>query len=326
MGRLDRWRNSARELTDNPNLFSTWVKDKAERISAGLKSNKARVLVIVAFILLALWAVTLNHYHLVIGHSNFGLWATTFLVSVGPELAGIVIGVVTIDYLNERRQDRQLKEQLILQLGSHYRDVTDTAIRALRARGWLEDGSLDEARLLGANLSKAGLEGARLRGALLTRANLNGAILCGADLRGARLGGANLRNAIMPDVDLQNANLLGANLEGASPWRCNLKESILCGVNFTDSILEQSDLNGADLREANLSGAKVTAAQLSEAGYLSGATMPDGTMLRNPDPIVYEPNPDGPTFEEWLIMQESQVDKQSLVESTETVSLNDEEG
>ena len=45
---------------------------------------------------LATWAITLTHYKLIIHESPFGLWLTTALESLGPELAGIVIGIVII--------------------------------------------------------------------------------------------------------------------------------------------------------------------------------------------------------------------------------------
>jgi|CXWK01.1.fsa_nt_gi hypothetical protein len=158
-------------------------------------TNLLRAGVVLFFLSLAVWAITLNHHDRVIAHSEPWLWLTTALVSVGPELAGIVIGVVTIDYLNERRQDEQLKGQLILQLGSKHNDVTDTALRVLTARGWLYDGSLSDAFLVTANLSGAELEGADLSGANLWAANLSEANLLRVRLSGAILRNANLSRA-----------------------------------------------------------------------------------------------------------------------------------
>lgn len=100
-----------------------------------MHANLWRAVLVALFLLLAVWALTLSHFELVIANSEPWLWLTDALSNVGPELAGIVIGVVTIDYLNERRQDEQLKEQLILQLGSSHGDVADTAVRALMAKG-----------------------------------------------------------------------------------------------------------------------------------------------------------------------------------------------
>ena len=54
----------------------------------------------------------------------WGYWWAT----LGPELAGIVIGVVFVNSLNERRQTRQLKAQLIRQMGKS--PIKDVAVPA----------------------------------------------------------------------------------------------------------------------------------------------------------------------------------------------------
>ena len=125
--------------------------------------------------------------------TNSAFWGFVIhaLINIGPELAGIIIGVATIDALNEWRQDEQLKKQLILQMGSRHNDVADTAFRALKSYGshgrlydgWLYDGSLCNAYLWRANLEEADLEeadlkGADLRSAILKKAWLKNAKLC----------------------------------------------------------------------------------------------------------------------------------------------------
>lgn len=231
--------------------WKKWVKDNAAII--------LRIGIVLLFLGLAIWAITLNRYGLVIANHEPWLWLTVALVSVGPELAGIVIGVVTIDYLNERRQDEQFKKHLILQMGSSHNDVTDTAIRALRARGWLYDGSLS-----GANLSHANLSGADLQ-----RANLSGAILWGADLTGASLSGANLSRA-----NLQHANLSRSDLQGADLGRADL-----LGADLTDARLVEANLSGASLFEANLNGADLFDANLSET-FLSSANLNRASLFK----------------------------------------------
>lgn len=225
----------------------------------GHTNNIWRVVIVLLFLLLAIWALTLSHLELVIAHSEPWLWLTDALIEVGPELAGIVIGVVTIDYLNERRQDEQLKEQLIVQMGSRHPDVTDTAIRTLMARGWLYDGTLEGALLMHANLSEAGL----------WRANLSRALLVGANLSGAYVPGANLAKANLSEADLTEAALMRANLKGAN------------------------------LSKTNLNGIKNwTVEQLEEAETLEGAIMPDGVQLFMEE-TEWNQRIEGPTFEEW---------------------------
>ena len=300
-----------------------WAKSNA--------TNILRLALVLLFLLLAVWAITLNRYGLVIANHDPWLWLTIALVSVGPELAGIVIGVVTIDYLNERRQDEQLKRQLILQLGSMHNDVTDTALRALKARGWLYDGSLSKAELWGTNLSGANLGRANLSGASfwkanlsgtlleranlsranlmqanlsranLGRANLSGASFGEADLSGAHLWEVNLSGALLLDANLSGANLRRANLSGAILGRPNLRGAIVGRPNLNGAIVGRANLSGANLGRANLSGAKHwTIEQLEQAKTLEGAIMPDEVQLGQ-EATKYKEHIEGPTFEEWKV-------------------------
>ncbi len=111
------------------------------------------------------------------------------------------------------------------------------AIEELRARGWLEDGSLEGIRLCHVHMQNADL----------LRANLKR-----ADLHQASLEGADLRMANLSQAKLTRANLQGANLS-------------------------RTNLEGADLFKANLMGVKnLTDEQLMQAKRLTFATMPDG--------------------------------------------------
>ena len=265
------------DIEDWPEQAKEWAKEWARHNA----TNILRVAIVLLFLGLAIWAITLNRYGLVMADHEPWLWLTVALVSVGPEMAGIVIGVVTIDYLNERRQDAQLKEQLILQLGSIHNDVTDTALRALRARGWLEDGSLSGAFLASANLS----------GAFLGSANLSGVDLGSADLSGAGFGEANLSGAYLLGANLGGAHLQRANLSGAHLWAANLS-----GAN-----LRRANLSGAYLSWVDLSGARNWAIeQLEQAQTLEGATMPDGLQIGGEATWFHEAI-EGPTFEEWKV-------------------------
>ena len=78
-----------------------------------------RAIVIAIFLYLAGWAIWLDfayppgsQWFLV--NNEIGRLIASGLINVAPELAGIVIGVFTIDYLNAYRQKQQLKKQLIL--------------------------------------------------------------------------------------------------------------------------------------------------------------------------------------------------------------------
>jgi uncharacterized protein YjbI with pentapeptide repeats len=129
--------------------------------------------------------------------------------------------------------------------------------------------------------------------------------LRGADLSGADLSGARLTSALVKDpVSLSSANLKDAKLSKTILRGADLSETDLRDADLSRADLSRADLSRADLRWANLSFAdlrganltstKVSPERLAQAKELSGATMPDGKILKS------VANPDGPTFEAWL--------------------------
>ena len=129
----------------------------------------------------------------VIGYLNVHLnWmgplpiVADFYANVSTELASVALTVLVIDALNERRAIQREKESLILQMSSPINAVAREAVRVLRVRGWLVDGTLRRANLLRANLRKAFLEKADLREVFLLKADLSGAYLQWSNLEGAR--------------------------------------------------------------------------------------------------------------------------------------------
>ena len=257
---------------------------------------------------------------------------------VAPELIGIGITIILIDWAVERNQDRQLKGQLILQMGSRHNDVTATAISTLRARGWVKDGSLKGIWLRDANLKRTDLRYANLKRAVLEGANLKRADLSYANLKRAILEGANLQRVVLvyanlEDADLSEADMRWANLRRAILMWANLQEVDLAESNLRRANLRWANLEGANLSRANLERADLGSANLERANLvetslegaslwatnLEGAVMPDGIQLKGPE------NPDGPTYEEWLAVQEGQVDDHVVTEITEAMAGTQEE-
>ena len=256
------------------NRLSGWIKNHA--------NNIARVAIIVIFFLLAIWAISLEHFKLVLGYSGLFPWLTTALKSVGPELAGVVIGVVAIDYFNKRRQGQQareeLRERLKRQLKSSVRDIAVNAIDELRTLEWLDEVLQENKRYFALfKWQGADLREANLRGVRLVNANLQKANLIVANLQGARLEYANLQEALLINTNLQGANLEGANLERANLEQVNLKDAILVGAILKDAILMRANLQGAELGGADLRGAKLRNANLEganlEEANLQGANL-----------------------------------------------------
>ncbi|MBZ0278546.1 MAG: toll/interleukin-1 receptor domain-containing protein [Anaerolineae bacterium] len=179
------------------------------------------------------------------------------------------------------------KELLIRQLGSTDHAATRDAIKALRRRGWLEDGTLRGVHLPGANLSDANLIGADLQNSILggadlsyarlSRANLSGADLDGANLRGANLHrttghkmnllGADLSYANLSGADLRSANLYNASLYRANGYEGGFQEAHFSHANLHGADFQNANLNRADLSHANLQQVNLTRAFLNQADF-----------------------------------------------------------
>jgi uncharacterized protein YjbI with pentapeptide repeats len=109
-----------------------------------------------------------------------------------------------------------LKAKLIEQLGSNDDGISWQALYLLNEHGWLRDGSLKNAKLMGANLFEAFLNiGIDLSGADLTGATLLRADLTDSNLENVTLIQADLRGSLLFGTKLLDANLREANLEGA---------------------------------------------------------------------------------------------------------------
>lgn len=156
----------------------------------------------------------------------------------------------------------------------------------------LNQVSLRDADLTGANLHRADLTGADLRYADLTDADLREADLSGADLREADLTDANLGRAVLTGAmlykttlagaylgraDLAGANLESADLRGANLGRADLTEVILGRANLEKATLQGATLTDASLGRANVSNANFYMADLTET-YFGRADMTRGTF------------------------------------------------
>lgn len=265
-------------MSNKPGRAYWWIDARANELSKWTNSNRGRLLLIAIFAWLGVWGLFLE------GKDDLDT-ARRLIKGMGPELAGIVIAAVTINALAERRLEQERKAQLIRQLGSKYRDVTEMAVIELRHKGWLEDGSLS--------------------GTVLMEADLSGASLLGADLSGANLRGANLSKARLMEANLSRADLTAANLSGASLLAVNLSRADLCGVDLSKANLQRADLSGSHLKQANLNEAYFwTIEQLEQAEIPEGAIMPDGIQLRMEkavllDGLIHLLPTEGPTFEVW---------------------------
>ncbi|GAB5492931.1 MAG: hypothetical protein Phog2KO_31460 [Phototrophicaceae bacterium] len=231
------------------------------------------VLAIVFFIVLGFWVFGDNLFDML--DNRLG-----YVTNVFTELLSIVITVFVLDRLNARRQDKQELTRLKALLGSNESVVTKIAVAELKAKGWLEDGSLKGANLANANLAGARLYNANLEGADLPFANLEStklwfANLENVNLESAKLNGANLWNTNLQGVSLSNAELEGADLSGV-----NLQDGCLQATNFKNTSLQNTNLQYALLDRVNLQGASLVDANLQGA-ILWSVICDERTILPN---------------------------------------------
>lgn len=144
-----------------------------------------------------------------------------YFVNLYTGFIEIFITIFIIDILNKRLSENQYKDQLILQMASPSNDFAIEAVRILKQKGWLYDGSLTGIDFSGANLQNAELQRAQLQECKFDNASLQGVDLEGANLNNAYLLSANLRNANLVEANLSGANLVKADLYNAKLVRTN---------------------------------------------------------------------------------------------------------
>jgi uncharacterized protein YjbI with pentapeptide repeats len=121
------------------------------------------------------------------------------------------------------------------------------------------------ADLYGADLHELDLQGKRMHGANLRNANLHGVNLTFADLRGADLRGADLVDAKLYKADLRGADLKGATLN---------TEEMKSRVQLYSELRESNHNLWVKIMDAYN---RIWGNQIDET-YLTGATMPDGSI------------------------------------------------
>jgi DNA-binding XRE family transcriptional regulator len=263
--------------------------------------------------------------HLYLGEA-LGNLLGDFYANASTELVSIAITVLIIDALVQRRETEREKRDLILQMGSPDNAFAREAVRKLRVRGWLEDGSLQ-----GADLRKADLRGANLLAADMMRA-----LLYDAKLSRAVLMDANLHQAGLFHADMRTTDLRGANLAEADLSYTDLRGADLFEADLRKARLYSADLRGAkiwaNLAGADLHWAKVTNEQLAEAESLEGAILPDDTEYAGelPPQEPYASEAQSPTSELRIARQRAQLSQKELAEwvgvSPSTVGRWEREG
>jgi hypothetical protein len=239
----------------------------------------AAVLIVVGLVVFVFGAIT--QYCACVGWPNLGdvlnHMIGDFYANVSVDCLSIAFAILVIDRLNERRDEQELKAQLIREMGSTDNGIATRAVRELRERGWMEDGSLRGAFLMQANLQGAGLFLADLRRAELVGANLQRSNLLSINLEEAFLYEANFKWAQGAEANLRGACLTKADLQGAHLYGSDLREADLRHANLRDAILVTKEDEGSWYPEEKLEDADLLIDQkLALVSKLCGATMPNG--------------------------------------------------
>jgi len=196
---------------------------------------------------------------------------------VGVEFFGMGLTVFLIDWLYERRDEREKKHQLIRELGSIDRILSNRAALELSSKNWLSDGTLKGAILLNANLEKSDLDDANFSFCNLEGVNFRSANLGGADFRNANLKNADFSGSFLEEVDFSSAIILNADFTSANLRNAKFVNSNLWQTNFENAYLQDCSFNKSDLKGVNFQGTKyLSPVQLLDVGELRGAILPDG--------------------------------------------------
>jgi hypothetical protein len=187
-----------------------------------------RLVGIIVFVL-ALAGAGLQYTQTYNGPLDWPNFVLNFFIMLSPELAGIAVTVLILDYLGEKRRERALRWQLVHEMGSHNNYIALRAVYELRQRGWLMDGTLENVNLHYADL---------------TAANLSNANLCHADIQDAQLARAELQNADLSETDMHGTNLAEANLQNANLLNSNVTTKQLAqAYSLENAILPDGTIN-----------------------------------------------------------------------------------
>jgi len=275
-----------------------WLNRRINNLGDRLDDVAALVMAVLAVGIVILGSLYLH------GEINVRTLINDLYANGGSEFLSIAITVLVIEKLNEQRAKREAdareitirqeaedreKRDLIAQMGSPINNFALEAVRVLRLRGWLQDGSVSkaEANLAEADLRRAKLKDINLRGVDLTSADLRHADLTSAQLGQCKLFEADLREAILSWTKFPRANLGSANLDRVSLSQANLLEADLENANLHRANLYRVILRGANLTNANLSRAK----HLDTVEFDRNTTLPDGSKYTKDVDLTRFTNP-----------------------------------
>ena len=180
-----------------------------------------------------------------------------FNTTSSRESIGIVLTVFVVDRFYTFRDSESLKHRLKGEVRSRSHDIAISAVEWMDREGWLrgEDGLLQGADLIKAELQDARLNGASLEGANMQSANVSGAGLENANMRDARLVFANAKGAVMHGARLEHAALNSADMDDAYLNNAQLDNATLSHAKLRSAKLDYTSFRFAKMHNADLTDA-----------------------------------------------------------------------
>lgn len=189
--------------------------------------------------------------------------------------------------MSEHSDPQAEREAIFAQLRSKKRAESMAALESIKARGWLNDGSLEGAYLYGAKWQHTDLRGAILRGCTLSGIVLEGADLSGADFTGAEMIDCNMKNvtarqAKFVGVDAIAAKLHNADLTDADLTGMTLGNATLSFTRFHHTRLDDVDLNNAIFDNTLLAAVDLSTVQnLERVRHYAPSAVDTATLLQS---------------------------------------------
>ncbi|GAB5494736.1 MAG: hypothetical protein Phog2KO_49510 [Phototrophicaceae bacterium] len=189
-----------------------------------------------------------------------------YLTNIFTEVISVIATIFVIDRINQWRDDRRLKNQLLEELRSSSISPAVNALDRLRREGWLmknyfitdkgrdlQRANWEGAYIGGINLENADLRRTNLRkvinydGKLNQLVNFTKSDLFRANLEYANLENAQFSNAKMEYANLSHADFYQATFEYADLRYSQIKNSFLAYTNFSYANLEHANLENTSL-------------------------------------------------------------------------------
>lgn len=184
-------------------------------------------------------------------------WLPNLTKAIASQMFGTGIGIIVLSWASDKRVEETEKRALLLQMGSPDSSVAIEAVRKLRIKGWLADGTAAEGNFWRTDLHRTNLSGADLSecnfgSAILDGANLSEANLEATDFSSASLENVSFQSALLKSTQFNWANMQGAKLTGITLNACNMNDADLMKADLSNAVVSEGMFQNTKMQEADL--------------------------------------------------------------------------